>query len=192
MYRRIDGTVLTFEGEDNLQCVITFQTDTKNQKFMLRFVHLAFRCEENLYIYDGSHALGNPKVHLTCRSTIADVGNVFTQSNYVTLKYVSGELTQPEKGSKLVITAFRESRYLCNDFVCSNGFCISQELTCDDENHCGDNSDETSYASCLGNTTARSRIPISGSEIVGMTAGTIFITLLIDCLLGGILKIFMI
>ncbi|GFS79747.1 uncharacterized protein NPIL_406651 [Nephila pilipes] len=192
-YKRIDGTVLTFGGKDNLQCVITFQTDNILQLFMLRFDHLALRCEEDLYIHDGAHALGNPKVHLTCHNTTADVGSVFTKTNFVTLKYVSGKLTQQGKGSKLVITSIKDSAYVCRAFVCSNGFCISQDLTCDDENHCGDNSDETSHASCIGNTTETSRIPMtSGSEIGGMTAGIIFITLLIDCMLGGIFKILMI
>ena len=35
--------------------------------------------------------------------------------------------------------------YQCpsNNFVCQNGKCLEQYLTCDGKDHCGDNSDET-------------------------------------------------
>ncbi|GIX90039.1 uncharacterized protein CEXT_750891 [Caerostris extrusa] len=54
-----------------------------------------------------------------------------------------------------------------------NSFCIAQDLTCDGVNHCGDNSDETSHASCIDDT--------SGKEILGMKTGAfaIFVTVLI-------------
>lgn len=38
----------------------------------------------------------------------------------------------------------------CKNFRCLNDLCISQNLTCDGVNHCGDNSDETSEALCGG------------------------------------------
>ncbi|PRD25928.1 UNVERIFIED_CONTAM: hypothetical protein NCL1_39503 [Trichonephila clavipes] len=47
---------------------------------------------------------------LSCRSTRADVGTIFTQSNFVTLKYVTDKWTQPGNGFKLVITTFKDSR----------------------------------------------------------------------------------
>lgn len=62
MYKKIDGTVLTSEGEDNLECIITFQTDTILQRFMLRFERLALDCNDHLYIFDGAHAFGSYKV----------------------------------------------------------------------------------------------------------------------------------
>lgn len=66
MYKKIDGTVLTSEGEDNLECIITFQTDTILQRFMLRFERLALDCNDHLYIFDGAHAFGHYKVNY-CR-----------------------------------------------------------------------------------------------------------------------------
>lgn len=36
----------------------------------------------------------------------------------------------------------------CNLYTCANTYCISPELTCDNINHCGDNSDEASQAQC--------------------------------------------
>ncbi|KAG8182188.1 hypothetical protein JTE90_017139 [Oedothorax gibbosus] len=173
LYKKIDGTVLTSEGEDNLQCVLTFQTDTILQRFMLRFERLALDCNDHLYVFDGAHAFGNYKADLSCRSTRADVGTIFTQSNFVTLKYVTDKWTQPGNGFKLVITTFKDSPVGCRDFLCMNSFCITQDLTCDGVNHCGDNSDETSHASCVDDT--------AGREILGMGPGTFatLITLLI-------------
>ncbi|KAF8774690.1 hypothetical protein HNY73_017216 [Argiope bruennichi] len=175
MYKKIDGTVLTSEGEDNLSCVLTFQTDTILQRFMLRFERLALDCNDHLYIFDGAHAFGNYKADLSCRSTRADVGTIFTQSNFVTLKYVTDKWTQPGNGFKLVITTFKDSPVGCRDFLCMNSFCITPDLTCDGVNHCGDNSDETSHASCIDDT--------SGNEILGMAAGAFAtcITVLIGC-----------
>ncbi|KAF8774691.1 hypothetical protein HNY73_017216 [Argiope bruennichi] len=191
MYKKIDGTVLTSEGEDNLSCVLTFQTDTILQRFMLRFERLALDCNDHLYIFDGAHAFVEQlrissvlydqidhllfEADLSCRSTRADVGTIFTQSNFVTLKYVTDKWTQPGNGFKLVITTFKDSPVGCRDFLCMNSFCITPDLTCDGVNHCGDNSDETSHASCIDDT--------SGNEILGMAAGAFAtcITVLIGC-----------
>ncbi len=58
----MDGAVITSKSEDNLDCIITFQTDTILQRFMLRFEKLALDCNDHLIIYDGAHALGHHKV----------------------------------------------------------------------------------------------------------------------------------
>lgn len=175
LYKKIDGTVLTSEGEDDLECVMTFQTDTILQRFMLRFERLALDCNDHLYIFDGAHAFGSYKADLSCRSTRADVGTIFTQSNFVTLKYVTDKWTQPGNGFKLIITTFKDSPVGCRDFLCLNSFCVTKDLICDGVNHCGDNSDETSHAFCVDDT--------SGTEILGMAVGVfaVFVTLLIAC-----------
>lgn len=60
--KKIDGAVITSKSEDNLDCIITFQTDTIRQKFMLRFEKLSLDCDDHLYIFDGAHAWGDHKV----------------------------------------------------------------------------------------------------------------------------------
>ena len=69
MYRKIDGAVLRSQNERNLDCVITLQTETILQRFMLRFEQLQLDCNDHLFIYDGAHAIGNYKVY---RSVPAD------------------------------------------------------------------------------------------------------------------------
>lgn len=62
LYRKIDGAVLWSQNERNLDCVITFQTHSILQRFMLRFDFLQLDCNDHLYIYDGAHAVGTYKV----------------------------------------------------------------------------------------------------------------------------------
>lgn len=62
LYRKIDGAVLWSRNERNLDCVITFQTHSILQRFMLRFDFLQLDCNDHLYIYDGAHAVGPYKV----------------------------------------------------------------------------------------------------------------------------------
>lgn len=66
LYKKIDGAVIESESEADLDCVLTFQTDSILQRFMLRFEQLALDCNDHLYVYDGAHAFGNYKV---CHST---------------------------------------------------------------------------------------------------------------------------
>lgn len=61
LYRKIDGAVLWSQNERNLDCIITFQTHSILQRFMLRFDMLQLDCNDHLYIYDGAHA-ATPKV----------------------------------------------------------------------------------------------------------------------------------
>ncbi|KAJ8884697.1 hypothetical protein PR048_016555 [Dryococelus australis] len=65
LYRKIDGAVLQSQNERNLDCVITFQTHSILQRFMLRFDLLQLDCNDHLFIYDGAHAVGNYKVGLS-------------------------------------------------------------------------------------------------------------------------------
>lgn len=183
-YKKIDGAVLTSESENNLECAVTFQTDSILQRFMLRFERLALDCHDHLVIFDGAHAIGNQKVDLSCRSTRSDVGTIFTQGNYVTLKYTTDSWSPQGNGFKLIITAYKDNSLpdikhdlKCREFECRNTFCISGNLTCDGVNHCGDNSDETSYASCIDET--------SNSQILGL-AVSVFVTLSLVVFIFGL------
>ncbi|RWS28698.1 hypothetical protein B4U80_01657 [Leptotrombidium deliense] len=156
--KQIDGAVITSKREENLNCVLTFHTETVLQRFMLRFESLALDCNDHLYIFDGDLPVGTHKVrlthhyfaaHLSCRSTRSEVGLIFTQGNFVTLKYMTDNWSKPDDGFQLVITAFKDSPSVgCGVLKCLNSFCISRDLACDGINHCGDNSDETSHALC--------------------------------------------
>lgn len=62
LYRKIDGAVVWSQNERNLNCVITFQTHSILQRFMLRFDMLQLDCNDHLFVYDGAHAAGAYKV----------------------------------------------------------------------------------------------------------------------------------
>lgn len=64
LYRKIDGATLLSRNERNLNCVVTFQTHSILQRFMLRFDMLQLDCNDHLYVYDGAHAVGTYKVSL--------------------------------------------------------------------------------------------------------------------------------
>lgn len=62
LYKKIDGAVISSDMTDvELDCIMTFQTDTILQRFMLRFEELALDCNDHLFIFDGAHPF-NPKV----------------------------------------------------------------------------------------------------------------------------------
>lgn len=67
LYRKIDGAVLWSQNERNLDCIITFQTHSILQRFMLRFDMLQLDCNDHLYVYDGAHAVATPKVSATAK-----------------------------------------------------------------------------------------------------------------------------
>lgn len=48
LYRKIDGAVLLSQNERELDCVITFQTHSILQRFMLRFDTLSLDCNDHL------------------------------------------------------------------------------------------------------------------------------------------------
>lgn len=110
VYKKIEGAVLVSRNERNLNCVITFQTHSILQRFMLRFDMLQMDCNDHLYIYDGAHAtIGSHKYDLSCRNTKQMIGAIFTQTNYITLKYVTDGWGTDTNGFKLIITALRDS-----------------------------------------------------------------------------------
>lgn len=148
-FQQIDGAVLHAENVNGLDCVITFHTDTILQRFMLRFEELKLDCSDHLYIYDGTNAYGNHTADLSCGHNKQNVGLIYTDGQYVTLKYVTDGWIQLGSGFKLVLTAIKRLQGSCGkDFRCKNGFCIDSDLLCDGVNHCNDNSDESSLALC--------------------------------------------
>ena len=62
LYRKIEGGYLKSQNERNLDCIVTFQTHSILQRFMLRFDLLQLDCNDHLYIYDGAHAVDSYKV----------------------------------------------------------------------------------------------------------------------------------
>ena len=54
--------------------------------------------------------LFQPKADLSCRSTRAEVGTIFTQGSFLTLKYTTDPYSNPDNGFRLIITAFKEAR----------------------------------------------------------------------------------
>jgi hypothetical protein len=133
----------------DMNCVMTFQTESVLQRFMLRFEDLALDCGDHLFIYDGDLVTGKSKADLSCRNNRNEIGTIFTQSNFLTLKYVTDRYSKPGDGFRLVITAYKDAQMSsCNQLRCLNTFCISRHLACDHVNHCGDNSDETEHAKC--------------------------------------------
>ncbi|XP_030762073.1 uncharacterized protein LOC115886888 [Sitophilus oryzae] len=154
LYRKIDGAVLWSQNERNLDCVITFQTHSILQRFMLRFDGLQLDCNDHLFIYDGAHAVGTYKFDLSCKNTKQTLGAMFTRTNYVTLKYVTDSWGTDSNGFKLVITAVKDPKHTCTEFRCNlREFCIATDLVCDGINHCADGSDESSNNLCQNNDT---------------------------------------
>lgn len=147
--RKIDGAELRSQNERNLNCIVTFQTHSILQSFMLRFDELHLDCNDHLYIYDGAHAVGTAKWDLSCRDTRELVGPIHTRTNHVTLKYVTDNWGTERCGFHLIITAVKDPQTTCNDFKCkTREFCIHTDLVCDGVNHCADGSDETASEKC--------------------------------------------
>lgn len=190
IYRKTEGAVLWSQNERNLDCTLTFQTHSILQRFLVRFDALQLDCNDHLYVYDGAHATGNAKVYssdlftvsiliselclqmdISCRNTKQSVGNIITQSNFLTLKYVTDGWGTDSNGFKMVVTAIKNisksfkshkshsykwhfntysiADHSCKEFRCkSSEFCISADLVCDSINHCADGTDESPYSLC--------------------------------------------
>ncbi|KMY99061.1 uncharacterized protein LOC6737708 [Drosophila simulans] len=155
LYRKIDGAVLWSQNERNLDCIITFQTHSVLQRFMLRFDMLQLDCNDHLLVYDGAHAVATPKIDISCRNTKNTVNALLTRTNFVTLKYVTDGWGTDANGFKLVITSVKDPKHTCKDFTCATReFCIHPDLLCDGINHCGDNSDESVQNLCQNETSS--------------------------------------
>ncbi|XP_040572664.1 uncharacterized protein loaf isoform X2 [Lepeophtheirus salmonis] len=151
--RPIDGAVIESRNERDVDCVVTFQTESILERFMLRFEDLKIDCNDHLYIFDGAHAIGNHRAIISCDKTKDSVGHggvIFTRTNFVTLKYVTDSWGMDLNGFKLVITAFKDGKKTgCREgFSCDDRLCINKDLVCDTVNHCGDGEDERSSQFC--------------------------------------------
>ncbi|XP_070135392.1 uncharacterized protein loaf isoform X2 [Drosophila bipectinata] len=118
LYRKIDGAVLWSQNERNLDCIITFQTHSVLQRFMLRFDMLQLDCNDHLLVYDGAHAVSTPKIDISCRNTKNTVNALLTRTNFVTLKYVTDGWGTDANGFKLVITSVKDPTHLQGLFLC--------------------------------------------------------------------------
>lgn len=107
-YRKIDGAEIISKNERNLDCILTFQTHSILQRFMLRFEVLKLDCNDHLFIYDGAHASGVHKADVSCRNTEQNIGTLFTRTNYITLKYVTDNWGSSPISFKLIITAIKD------------------------------------------------------------------------------------
>lgn len=108
-YRKIEGAEVVSKNERNLECIVTFQTNSILQRFMLRFEVLKLDCNDHLYIFDGEHADSTSahKADISCRNTKQTLGTLFTRTNFVTLKYVT-DGWGTDNSFKLVITAIKD------------------------------------------------------------------------------------
>lgn len=80
LYKTVDGAVLTSESDNNLDCIITFQTRSILQRFMLRFERLSLGCRDHLVIFDGAHAIGLSKVVKQSAACLYRVLNFWSQN----------------------------------------------------------------------------------------------------------------
>lgn len=124
IYKKIDGALVWSQNERNLDCVITFQTHSILQRFMLRFDMLQLDCNDHLFIYDGANAVGTQKYNVSCRNTKQLVGSLFTQTNFVTLKYVTDNWGTDSNGFKLVITAIKDPSKCNNQWLTDKLICL--------------------------------------------------------------------
>lgn len=69
----------------------------------VRFDTLSLDCNDHLFVYDGGHAAGPPKIDISCRNTKQSVGVIITNTNHVTLKYVTDGWGTDSNGFKLVV-----------------------------------------------------------------------------------------
>ncbi|XP_043237937.1 uncharacterized protein LOC122389713 [Amphibalanus amphitrite] len=148
----IDGATLHSKNERNLDCKLTFQTETVLQRFMVRFDYLQLDCNDHLYIHDGAHAIdGKYKADLSCRNTKESVGTLYTRSNHLTLEYKTDAWGTSKNGFRMVITAFKhvtKDMVACDQFLCDD-HCISSDLLCDGVVHCLHGGDESVIAGCV-------------------------------------------
>ena len=108
---------------------------------------------------------------ISCDKTGAHVGQngvIYSQTNYVTLKYVTDSWGTDENGFKMIITAFRDASYGChNGFQCSTDTCIDNDLVCDNIHHCVDGADErhSEFCACKLSQISNNNSALTGTYL---------------------------
>ncbi|KAI9587859.1 hypothetical protein GQX74_003705 [Glossina fuscipes] len=172
LYRKIDGAVLWSQNERNLDCIITFQTYSILQRFMLRFDMLQLDCNDHLYVYDGEHAVATPKVE--------EKANLYDTFKYYLCLY---ETVEGSHGYHGPMGPKFPLGHTCKDFTCStNGFCIHPDLLCDGINHCSDNSDESVHNLCQNETTNT----VFGMDVTWFVLIVVSLLLILSAIIVGI------
>ena len=62
------GAVIISHNKRDVNCVVTFQTESVLGRFMIRFEDLKIDCNDKLVIYDGAHAIGKSMVSTDLRN----------------------------------------------------------------------------------------------------------------------------
>lgn len=87
-----------------------------------------------------------------------------TSTNFLTLKYDTVNLPSGiPQYFEAVITPFHNGRCKHDEFRCTNGNCIKNNMLCDSYNNCGDDSDEKSCGA----------IALTVAAIVGIVVGSV-------------------
>ncbi|XP_063928002.1 uncharacterized protein LOC135141077 isoform X1 [Zophobas morio] len=161
LYPRIDGAVIEGKNYTNLDCILTFQTQSILQNFVVRFDFLHLGCEDHLYIYDGPHPFGTYLADLTCTKSNKTIKIIYTRTNFVTFKYRTNFWVDNSNGFKIVVTAVKNRRFDCKEFRCNHpDVCISKDLVSDGINHCEDGSDETEQILAKGSRKTTKRVTV--------------------------------
>ena len=87
---------------------------------------------------------------ISCDKTAKSVGKIYTQTNFLTLKYVTDSWGTDANGFKMIVTAFKDSQSngCRGSFQCDHNICINNDLVCDTIKHCVDGGDEKSSSFC--------------------------------------------
>ncbi|XP_035207511.1 abnormal cell migration protein 13-like [Stegodyphus dumicola] len=144
----------------------------------IRLLDLRPRCQDVLKLYEPSHLSNEISAcnQFTYRSREEDVyerKKVYASSGtlIVMFSHTRGGSTFPYDGFQLTFTSVRNYPCGSHEFQCNNFKCISEKLTCDGHNHCGDSSDQFDC----------SRKMISPGKIIGIICGVVFLVIAAVC-----------
>ncbi|XP_052802940.1 suppressor of tumorigenicity 14 protein-like [Mya arenaria] len=147
----------------NMDCLMTVNT-TSSKKFMLYFKSIAIEssvsCTRDwLEVFDGPNVNSRYVSGLSYRQCGFSISSqVFkTSGNSLTLRFQSDSSFQ-YSGFDMVITSYHTGYCYSDEHDCDNGRCISDTLTCNGYNPCGD------YSDC----------PLAGGVIAGIVVGCFF------------------
>ncbi|CAF1581643.1 unnamed protein product [Rotaria magnacalcarata] len=170
---RIEGAVLksypyskrdTYLPYEN--CLMTFQARRSNNHIRIHIVtldlndiHSGTDCLDSIRFYKSFHVARQEKLDsIECgQINEAEKFNMVSPTGVVTVHFSTDGGNVNGLGFKIILTAFRppNKTHPCDqyddEFLCSNGDCISNALLCDGVAHCLDGSDEIPNESCVSN-----------------------------------------